>query len=362
MSTVEVDALTVHAPMPIYYTRCPVPTASGVAFQRGMFAESFRESGYEVRGLSELGPDRRDVHYTHAVESFFREGGGAPPVWARANGVDSVVLGITFMEELLGVFVRADDPARSVADLAGRRLGLPVWPRLVFNFWRFAASKGLRSALAVHGMRDEDVEFVDVVEGWDPHERRNVGRSELAHPARCEYRGQLEALLAGEVDAIFGKGPEAALLQREADGRIRLLYDLRQASAVAARVNNSTPRLLTTSRHLVDGHFGAVVRYVRTLIRAAHWVEANNIEARRLIARECSVGQDEMEACLEADYAGKFLPSLSDELIDALAVMKSFLYERRFIARDFALEDWIDSRPLTEAYRLEGLGQAAPLS
>ena len=75
-----------------------------------MFAESFRRSGYEVRALSELGPHFRDVHYTHAIESFFREGGGAPPVWARANGVDSVVLGITFMEELLGVFVRTDDP------------------------------------------------------------------------------------------------------------------------------------------------------------------------------------------------------------------------------------------------------------
>ena len=349
-------------PIPIYYTRCPVPTASGIAFQRGMFSEMFRDSGYEVRDLNELGPDCQDVHYTHAVESFFREGGGAPPVWARANGVDSVVLGITFMEELLGVFVRTEDPARSVADLAGRRLGLPVWPRLVFNFWRFAALKGLHSALAVHGLHDEDVEFVDIVEGWDPHERRNVGRSELARPARCEYRNQLEALLAGEVDAIFGKGPEAALLQRDAGGRIRVLYDLRRTSAMADRVNNSTPRLLTTSRHLVDRHFAAVVRYLRTLIRAAHWAEANPIEARRLIARECSVGQDEMETCLESGYSEKFLPSLNADLVEALAVMKSFLYERRVIIRDIALEDWIDSRPLAEAYRLEGLEQVAPMS
>ena len=113
--------------------------------------------------------------------------------------------------------------------------------------------------------------------------------------------------------------------------------------------------MLTTSRHLVDHHFAAVVRYVRTLIRAARWVGANDIEARRLIARECSVGQDEMETCLESDYAGKFLPGLSDDLVEALAVMKSFLYERRFIDRDFALDEWIDSRPLVEAYRLEGL-------
>ena len=59
--------------MPICYTRCPVPAASGVAFQRGMFADLFRESGYEVR--RELGPDGKDLHYTHAVEALFREGG-----------------------------------------------------------------------------------------------------------------------------------------------------------------------------------------------------------------------------------------------------------------------------------------------
>ena len=355
MSIVEVDVLIVQAPIPLYYTRCPVPTASGVAFQRGMFAESFRDSGYEVRDLSELGPQCKDVHYTHAIESFFREGGGAPPVWARATGVDSVLLGITFMEELLGVFVRADDPARTVADLAGRRLALPVWPRLVFNFWRFAALKGLHSALAVHGLRDEDVEFVDIVEGWDPHERRNVGRDEPTRPARCEYRRQLEALLAGEVDAIFGKGPEAALLRRDAGGRVRLLYDLREANAIADRVNNSTPRLLTTSRQLVDGHFPAVVRYLQTLIRATRWVQTNRTEARRLIARECSVAHDEMETYLESDYAEKFLPRLSEELKEALAVMKSFMHERRFIIRDFALDEWLDPRPLAEAYRLEGV-------
>ena len=51
------------------------------------------------------------------------------------------------------------------------------------------------------------------------------------------------------------------------------------------------------------------------------------------------------------------MPRLSDELVEALAVMKSFLYERRFIARDFDLEDWIDSGPLGEAYRLEGLDE-----
>lgn len=106
--------------------------------------------------------------------------------------------------------------------------------------------------------------------------------------------------------------------------------------------------------------FSAVVRYLRTLIRAARWIEANRAEATRLIAQECSVGRDEIEACLEAGYSGKFLPRLSEELVETLAVMKAFLYERHFIAQDFALEGWIDPRPLAEAYRLEGLDRVAP--
>ena len=66
-----------------------------------------------------------------------------------------------------------------------------------------------------------------------------------------------------------------------------------------------------------------------------------------------------METCVESDYAGKFLPRVGDGLVEALAVMKFFLYERRLIVRDFELDDWIDSRPLREAYRLEGLEEAA---
>ena len=340
-------------PLPIYYTRCPVPTASGVAFQRGMFAETFQGSGYEVRNLSELGPEFKDTHYTHAIDTFFREGGGAPPVWARAKGIDSVLLGITFMEEMLGVFVRADDPTDNVTELAGCRLALPVWPRLVFNFWRFAAMKGLHSALAVHGLDDRDVEFVDVTEDWDPHERRNVRRDEPVRPARCEYRNQLQALLDRKVDAVFGKGPEAALLLREGGARIRLLYDVREARDVAHRVNNSTPRLLTTSRHLVEEHFDAVVLYLRTLIRAAGWVKSNNEAARQLIARECSVAPQEIETYLQRGYAEEFLPRFDDELIDCLATMKAFLYDRAFITKGFELASWLDKGPLAEARRLE---------
>ena len=174
-------------------------------------------------------------------------------------------------------------------------------------------------------------------------------------PPRAAVSGPARGALAGEVDAIFGKGPEAGLLQQEADGAIRLLYDVRSAPDFAERINNSTPRVLTTSRHAVEEHFDAVVRYTQTAVRAAHWVQDNPKDARRLIARECSIEADKIETYLEPDYRAKFLPRLDDELVDAVGIVKTFLHEHEFIDRDFDLEDWIDPRPLAEAYAREGL-------
>ena len=339
----------------LYYTRCPVPTASGIAFQRGLFEHAFADSKYEVRNLSELGEAHRNAHYTHSIEFFFREGGGSPPMWARGRGVESVLLGITFMQELLGIYVRSDDRAQSVDDLAGRKLALPVWPRLVFNFWRFAAEKGITSALAAHGMRRQDVRLVDIEEGWDPHERRQVGREDGQPSARCEYRGQLQALLAGDVDAIFGKGPEAALLECEGAGRIRLLYDLRNSPSLEHRVNNSTPRLFTTSRRLLNLHPEAVTGYLRIVLQAARWAQNHPTETRRLVARECAVAESVLEAYLQTDYLTELFPGFSKQSVTAAQIMQRFLFDHGYLDHAVDLDQWAESAVLAAAYEDEGM-------
>ncbi|HEX2796318.1 MAG TPA: hypothetical protein VHN38_04485, partial [Immundisolibacter sp.] len=98
----------------IWYTRCPVPTASGIAYQRKLFDSEFVGTDCEVRNIKELGRANSDTHFAHTLEDSFREGGGSPPVWARSRGADTSLLGISFVEETLGLFVRADDPIHSV--------------------------------------------------------------------------------------------------------------------------------------------------------------------------------------------------------------------------------------------------------
>ncbi|MBF6569710.1 MAG: ABC transporter substrate-binding protein [Candidatus Binataceae bacterium] len=344
----------------IWYTRCPVPTAAGIAYQRRTFRELFAGSGYEVRNIKELGAGQLNTHFHHELDASFREGGGSPPIWAYAKGAPTRLLAITFMEEVLGIYVRADDPAASVTDLAGRRAALPVWPKLIFNFFRFAAEKGFHSALRVHGMSDRDMKFVDVAETDDPAEFINPdfadGRPRVT---RSYYHEQLEALRAGKVDAIFGKGGETAALEREAGGAIRRLYDLRDAPTMADRVNNSTPRLLTVSESLVEQHPEAVTRYVQTLVRTAIWARTHEAEAAQAVAAEAGIEPADIRTCF-SNFTAKLLPELNDDFLAALEVMKDFLHRRGYIARNFDVADWLAPAPLAEAYAREGISPTRP--
>ena len=337
------------ARIPIYYTRCPVPTASGIAFQANMFEQAFHDTSYEVRNIVELGPDRQDVHYTHSIDAFFREGGASPPIWARASGADSVLLGMTFVDELFGIFVRSDDPATTIADLKGRRVAVPVWPRLVFNFWRCVTVHGVIATLEAYGLQEHDVHYLEVVEEWDPNERRNVARGSINAPARCEYRRQLDALLDGKVDAVFGKGYEAALLLHEADGRIRLLSDLRDAPPSADKRRFSVPRLLTTSRNFLREHPDAVVHYLQTLLRAATWADENIADAQTLVARECGVADWQQQGYVGPEFVGRFLPRITDDMLHSTQLMIAYMHRHGFIDAEFEVDDWVDPAPLAKA-------------
>jgi ABC-type nitrate/sulfonate/bicarbonate transport system substrate-binding protein len=100
-------------PVELWYTRCGAATASDLAIRKGWLQEEFAKPGTVLNSLKDSDSlSVRNSHYNHSRSGMFREGGNIPPIWARGIGVDTVVVGISWLDEYQGILVRAGRPAR----------------------------------------------------------------------------------------------------------------------------------------------------------------------------------------------------------------------------------------------------------
>src|SRR5580698_10387937 len=59
----------------IWFTRCPVPTATGLAYKLGWLEDEFTPEGIALGTLQEVGGDLARHHYDHQLATLIREGG-----------------------------------------------------------------------------------------------------------------------------------------------------------------------------------------------------------------------------------------------------------------------------------------------
>ena len=347
----------------IYYTRCPVATASGLAYQRGSFGEAFAGTGYEVRNLKELGRGKAGTHFTHKIPNSIREGGAIPPLWARVRGADTVVIGLTFTPECLSFYVRPGEGEGGFAGLRGRRLGLPRRPQLEVDFMRVNAHKAFSGALAEHGMSASDVEFTDVVIDEDVLAIANVdygqGSERKVPPL---YAGEIEALLRGEADCVFAKNAETKYLEQVYGDRIEKVYDLLDCAHVEHKIN-ANPRIITASGELAREHPDAVVNYLRVLVRTAAWASDHPREAAETMAVELGVQTEDIVASYEAAFHTQLWPTLSQEMRALLQNQIEFMVKHDYLPPGVSLDGWAQEDLLRRAYELEGIdyaGKALP--
>src|SRR4051812_32254236 len=80
----------------IWYTRSPLPTASGIAEKQHSLHLVFASLGVDVEAIR-TSADRtvRYSHFTHHHPNLFREGGPVAPIWARSLGRETSLIGIT---------------------------------------------------------------------------------------------------------------------------------------------------------------------------------------------------------------------------------------------------------------------------
>lgn len=340
----------------LWYTRCPVPTASSIAIDLGFLDAEFARDGIAVNSLR-VTQDRavRESHFDHAQDDSFREGGNIPPMWARSVGADTRLIATGWVDEYQAIIARPDSGIGTVKDLGGRRLGLPRRMNDRVDYWRAMCLRGFLSALSTEGMSGADVAFVEL-----PVAERYIGdeaggRTQTlwsGGPRARRQQAEAFALIRGKVDAIYTAGAPGA--QLAAFLGAHEVIELGRHPDRALRVNNQAPIVLTVSGGLLEARPDLVERYLRQLVAAAEWAAGHRTDTLRIVANDVGASEEWVDAAYGADFHTMLKPCLTDERLAALRVQMNFLAEHGFIPSDFDLDAWTDSRPCDALGLVEG--------
>jgi sulfonate transport system substrate-binding protein len=346
------SAASAAKPLELWYTRCPLPAASGIAQRQGWLHREFGRNDIKIDTIR-TSSERwiRDSHFTHEHPNLFREGGPVPPIWAKADGRDTALIGITRTDEASAVLVRSDSPVHLLADLSGRRLAIPRHATRYVDHARAHTLRGFLTFLAKVGLEENDITFVDIAE--DEYEIREppVAVGQTVFPI-------LDALVAGKVDAVFVRGGRI--------GEFITRYDLRPLPAAAGAADGGitfgpgTPRAITVNRNLAVERPDIVARYLAVLQGAAAWAAANPVRAVTIASAETGASEDGIRSGFGPGLTQQLSVSLSTGHIAALEAEKDFLFRHGFLTADFDFHAWIEAEPLDLASRTPWI--ALPLS
>ncbi len=332
----------------LWYTRCSVPTAVGIAVQLGWFETNFARDGIAIKSIRDS-DDRsvRESHFDHNQKHSLRQGGSIPPIWARAEGQDTRVIGLIWTEESQQILTLPKTGIRSIKDLKGRKLALPRrrsvrFPRL--DVRGATALRGYLSALATESLTASDVEFIELHRPDQPFaEKPSEGRRRGGG-----YDDEVFALVRGEVDAIFVKGARGR--EVEADLNAREVTDLGNHPDLEVRINNGLPRPLTVDGELARNHPDIVERILSIVMDAGVWAKSHPTPTLGYVAREVESSLPFVERAYP-DVHLHLATDLTEPWIDALQRYTTFLADHGFLRANFDVRSWIEWAPINSLRR-----------
>ena len=109
----------------VYYTNCPLVSASNVDQELGWTREEYKKLGVTYDYFRNVRENDWYPHYIHNLDNLIRFGGLFPPVHVQADIRRTRLLGVTHAPREGGcLMVRARDDIYRMCELKGKKIGL----------------------------------------------------------------------------------------------------------------------------------------------------------------------------------------------------------------------------------------------
>jgi ABC-type nitrate/sulfonate/bicarbonate transport system substrate-binding protein len=341
----------------VYYTNCPLVSASNVDQELGWAREEYKKIGVKYGYLRSRQENNWYPHYIHNMDNLIRFGGLFPPIHVHADLRRTKLLGATHVPHEGGcMMVRSRDDIYRMQDLKGKKIGLSKSLNSIKNdWWRIQEEQGIELMLRMNGMTRKDVEIVEFpyADDWydDPEMMGPVidNASELwlkrNHKHDLAFRPLETALEKGIVDAIYTQSKPFQHLQ-EATGKFKAIEDLSRYPDWTLQIAN-IPAVITCTDVMAEEHPELVVTFLKAMIKVGRWSNEHKHAAAAILDKQTYYldVEDTFRGIKDVDM----VPNLSPQNLKAIEIGKDFMFSHGYIKNNFDVHEWAAPEFLEQA-------------
>ncbi len=342
----------------VWYTNCPLISASNVDQELGWTREEFKKLGVKYEYFRNTRENDFYPHYIHNLDNLIRFGGLFPAIQVHADIRKMRLLGVTHAPHEGGcMLVRSRDDIYRMSDLKGKKIGLSKSLNQIKNdWWRVQEHQGIELMLRLNDMTMDDIELVEFPypDDWyndpkmlDPLVNPSDLWLQRDHKRDLAFRPLETALEQGLIDACYTQSKPLQQLS-EATGKFKAIEDLSKYPDWTLQVAN-IPAAITCTEEMAEKHPELVVAYMKGMIRVGRWANEHKHAAAAILDRQT------FYLDVEHTYRGiknmDIVPNLSPQNMVSVEIGKDFMFSHGYIKKDFDVNEWAAPEFLEQAAR-----------
>lgn len=331
----------------VYYTNCPLVSASNIDQELGWTKEEFKKLGIQYAFLRSRRENNWYPHYIHNLDNLIRFGGLFPPIHVHADIRRTRLLGTTQVYEGGCMLVRARDNLYRMKELRGKKIGLSKSLNTVkCDWWRIQEEQGIELMLRLNDMTRDEVQIVEFPYPDDWYDKEEMVGPPMENPSELwlkrdhkhdlAFRPLETALEKGAVDAIYTQSGPLQHLQ-EATGKFKAIEDLARHPDWTLQVAN-VPAVITCTDVMAEKHPQLVVAFMKGMLKVGRWANEHKHAAAAILDKQT------FYLDVEDTYQGikhvDLVPNLCPQNLAAIEIGKDFMLSHGYIQHDFEVKKW----------------------